>query len=76
MLLPALGMVLLGVVSLWQTLRSARLRAAGEARQAAMTTARGIRAALAAPAILDLFPPEKRFTLGPSGLEIPPGPKK
>ena len=72
-LLPACGMVLFGVTGLWQALRSAQIQAEEEARQRALSTAKGIRTALGLPAVLNLLPKEKRFSLTPRGPALPPG---
>lgn len=71
-LLPAGGLVALGLVGLSAALQAAEARSAEEARLSARATARGVDALLRRPETLAALPDEFRFALGPEGLLPPP----
>ncbi|MFQ5504890.1 MAG: hypothetical protein ACE5F1_08865 [Planctomycetota bacterium] len=70
-LVSAAGLLGVGVVNLWQALRSAETTARVENLKAAQATADGIRLALGQQEVLDVLRDCRRFELGPDGIVVP-----
>jgi len=70
-LVPAAGLLSVGVAGLWRALRTAEAQARIDASRTALSTARGIRSAAGDPRILDLLDPASRFEMRDGVVHVP-----